>query len=211
MPWFAFEETTLLDCEAHETREALEQAFSEAAPTAFEIDRAEYDRAFYSFEEPRAIYFTSNALHSNFLIQEGDTFKLGSPSDLYQIIDASEDESDNHIVFYPDCYHAKRWQRSDDEIDLALMFYWEKGGTRQTEIDGSPRVQYVEYGHGPWKNSLMTEDGTPLEWLFSSELRERPDLVPRVPLEMRWYLKRLGILDDQGVNKLRPLTARWIS
>lgn len=85
-----------------------------------------------------------------------------------------------------------------------------KGNTRQVEIDGSTRVQYVEYRHGVWKNAMMTEDGAPHDWMPCSELRRRRDIVPRVPLEMRWYLTRLGILDDAGVNKLRPLTAWWI-
>jgi hypothetical protein len=57
----------------------------------------------------------------------------------------------------------------------------------------------------------MTLDGEAREWINFRELRKRPDLVPRVPMELRWYLKKLGVLDDAGINKLRPLTARWIS
>lgn len=210
MPWLTFENLTTLDCEAHETREALGWAFESADHSIFKIDEDEYERALYGETEVRAIYNTLHSLHSNYLIHEGDTFAFGRPDELYQVIDVTEDESENHVVFYPDCFHARRWKRHDDDIDMALLYYYEKGNGRDADIDGSPRVQYVGYGHGPWKNSMMTEDGAPVEWMVPSVLKKRPDIVPRVPLEMRWYLTRLGVLDDSGVNKLRPVTARWI-
>ncbi|MCZ7862724.1 hypothetical protein O9X98_15220 [Agrobacterium salinitolerans] len=211
MPWLEFENLTTMDCEAHATLEEMHLAFQTADPSIFAIDDEVYDRALYGTETPRAIYCTHNSLHSNPLIHEGDTFILGRPDELYEVIYLSEeDEGKNHVVFYPDCYHARRWKRHDDEIDLALLHYWEKGNTRDYVPDGSARIQYVEFGHGVWKTALMTEDGKPAEWMWYGELRKRKDLVPRVPLEMRWYLTRLGILDDAGVNKLRPLTAKWI-
>jgi hypothetical protein len=118
---------------------------------------------------------------------------------------------DKHIAFYPDCYHAGLWQRSDDELDLALHYWWEKNGSRSGETDNSTHVHYVRYGHGPWRTALMTTDGRPFDWVPPHELDDRPDVVPRVPLEIRWYLSKLGILDDAGINRLRPLTARWIA
>ena len=211
MPWLEFESLTTLDCEAHATREALDEAFTKADPGLFAIDEAEFERAWFGSEQPRAVYNTQNSLYSNFLVHEGDTFELGRADELFQVIDATEDEIGNHVVFYPDCYHARRWKRTDDEIDLALLFHWEKGGSRDVEPDGSYKVQYVGYGHGAWKNTLMTENGEPFDWMSFTQLRKRPDIVPRVPLEMRSYLTRVGILDDSGVNRLRPLTARWIS
>ncbi|MCV9964366.1 hypothetical protein OIU34_20985 [Pararhizobium sp. BT-229] len=210
MPWIAFEESTRLDCEAHATWETLEHTFETADPSVFEIDHEVYEQAYYSTEANHAAYLTPHSLYCNIREHEEDEFILGRPTELYQRINVSQDMSGDHIVFYPDCYHARRWNRHDDEIDLALLFYWEKGGSRSIEPDGSARVQYVEYGHGPWKTSLMTLEGEPRDWMSFWRLRQRPDLVPRVPMEMRWYLKKLGILDDAGVNKLRPLTARWI-
>lgn len=211
MPWIAFEEAVILDCETQDTWEALEHAFETADQSLFEIDRDIYDSEYFSTEPNRAPYLTPHALYSNILERADDKFILGLPTELYQRIDVSEEGDKDHIVFYPDCYYARRWKRRDDDLDLALLFNWEKGGSRDTEPDGSARVQYVDYGHTPWKNSLMTLDGEAREWINFRELRKRPDLVPRVPMEMRWYLKKLGILDDAGINKLRPLTARWIS
>jgi hypothetical protein len=72
-------------------------------------------------------------------------------------------------------------------------------------------VKYVDFGHGPWKNTLMLDDGTPHDWIWYGALRKRPDLLPAVPLEIRWYLTRMGILDSSGVNQLRPLIAHWFS
>lgn len=210
MPWLEYENLTVLDCEAHETREATELAFRDADPSVFTIDKAEYDRLFYGMETPRAIYHTLDALHSNYLIKSEDVFVKGAPSELYQIIDVSDDESQNHIVFYPDCWNARRWKRSGDDIDTALLHRWEKGSTRDYDPDGSPSVNYVGYGHAQWNTALMTLAGKPVDWPGPAAARKRDDLVPRVPLEMRWYLTRLGILDESGVNKLRPLTARWI-
>lgn len=209
MPWYDFENLTTLDCEAHATRETLDNAFTEAVPSVFEIGDEEYERALFSCEAPREIYNTPHSLYSNILAREDDTFVLGRPDELYQVIDGGEDDGPLHVVFYPDCYHARRWKRVDDELDLALLFYWENGNTRNVDIDGSPRIQYVAFGHGPWKNALMTEDGKPHDWVsFASR---RADLLPRVPLEMRRYLTKLGVLNDIGVNRLRPLTARWIA
>jgi hypothetical protein len=210
MPWLDFEDLTILDCEAHATWETLESSFETAEPSVFEIDPEVYKRAYYSSEPNRAAYLTPHSLYSNILARAEDTFILGSPTELYQKIDVSEDGTKDHIVFYPDCYHARLWKRHDDDIDLALLYYWEKGGSRSEEPDGSARVKYVDYGHGPWKSALMSTVGEPRDWVHFRELRERPDLVPRVPMEMRWYLKRLGLLDDTGVNRLRPLTGRWI-
>nr|WP_250808555.1 hypothetical protein [Neorhizobium tomejilense] len=206
MPWFEFEALTTLDCEAHDTRNSLEKAFNGSPPDVFEIDDSEYEAAFN--RAPRAVYLTTNPLHCNILVHNGDKFILGEPSELFQVINASEDGSGDHVVFYPDCYHARLWQRVDDDIDLALHYY---GGSRDAEIDNGAHVKYVGFGHGAWKTSLMTEEGRPHEWLPFHELRKRLDIVPRVPLEMRWFLSRLGILDDNGINKLRPLVARWIS
>jgi hypothetical protein len=211
MPWIAFEEAFTLDCETQDTWEVLEHTFENADQSVFEIEPDVYDRADFSAEPSRAPYLTPHSLCSNVLEREDDKFILGRPTELYQRIDVSEEGDDDHIVFYPDCYYARRWQRRDDDVDYALLFQWEKGGSRDAEPDGSARVQYVDYGHGPWRNSLMTLDGEAREWINFRELRKRPDLVPRVPMELRWYLKKLGVLDDAGINKLRPLTARWIS
>ncbi|MBY3155264.1 hypothetical protein HFO56_23360 [Rhizobium laguerreae] len=210
MQWNDFEEATTLDCEAHDTWEELEHAFETADQSTFEIDRHIYDHALSSTEPNRAAYLTPHSLYCNILEREGDKFILGRPTELYQRINVTEDMSRDHVVFYPDCYHARLWKRHDDDIDLALLFYWEKGGSRDTEPDGSSRVHYVEYGHGPWKSSLMTLDGEARDWTGFREVR-KSQLVPRVPMEMRWYLTKLGVLDDAGINKLRPLTARWIS
>jgi len=210
MPYAQFEQLTTLECEAHETFDVLDKTFRSADPVGFWIGE-EYERAWYSTKWPRDTFRTANVLHSNHPERDGDEVVSGDPSELYRMIDISEDVVRNHLVFYPDCMHARQWHRADDPLDTALLYRWSEGGGLDTPCVNEPLVRYVTLGHGSWANSLMLEDGTPVEWPGFHRLTKTPGLVPRVPLEIRWYLKKLGIMDDAGINSLRPLVARWLA
>jgi hypothetical protein len=212
MPWHQFEEATTLDCEAHATLETLEAVLAGASREAFEIDAAAIAcRHTRGAQGATANPVTRNCLIENFLVHEGDELKFGDPRLLFLTVDDNEEAEPSHAVFFPDLYHRRKWSRSDDELDLALLYYWQTGSDRFAEIDNEPQVRYVAYGHGVWKSAVMTEDGSPVWWSGFADLQDRPEIVPRVPLEIRWYLTRLGILDDVGVNTLRPIVARWVS
>jgi hypothetical protein len=82
------------------------------------------------------------------------------------------------------------------------------------EGDCDPRdfVTFTKFGHCPFSNFLMDpRTGDPLEWdIFSRLDKTYPNgWAPAVPSEIRWWTKKLGIFDDAGVNKLRPLIAQY--
>lgn len=207
MEWFEFEAATTLPCETHATAAALADAFAQADPAAFDIPRSTIEAAEAS--TPRSVFHTSNPLHDNVLVRAGDRFTRGDPSGLFTLVSDSANDIDAHVIFFPDCYYAKLWQRTGDDLDLAFLHRWEKGGKRDVETSSEMNVKYVSFGHGPFRNDLMTEDGQPTDWIPFPQLVGRDDIVPRVPLAMRWYLNRLGVLDHAGVNRLRPVIARW--
>jgi hypothetical protein len=199
MPWHAFEERTTLDCEAHRTSDALHEAFASAEVSRFQIGSREADQGAFS---------TSNILIDNIRQREEDVFTHGAPESLYTVV--TEGEENAHVVFFPDCYHAKCWSRRDDDLDIAFLCRWKDGNDRMTVSDNAPFVRYLPYGHGHWANSLMLADGSSVPWQSFVELRKRPDILPAVPPEIRLYLDRLAILDRDGANTLRPLIAHWV-
>ena len=128
------------------------------------------------------------------------------------------------IIFFPNVSERQKWYRYDNDMDY-LFEQWRKdfgsrrGGERYNDMSirgrqMAPRddVLYLPYGPYPWGNCLMdATTGEPVEWVPFTEVEKHPEWVPGVPAEIRWYLNHLGILDDSGVNKLRPCIAQWWS
>lgn len=205
MPWHKFESITSLDCEAHETARTLENTFSQLSDKDLTVDDEAYK---LSWNTPHlASVFEKRLLSRTYT--EGNRYDadIGNAEDLFTFVyDDIEDISD--VMFFPSVLHAKIWYRRGDELDWQFV-RWDEARTRRDEPDTRIFNKYVHYGFGPWTNSLMNENGDPQAWQSFLDLMDRPDLVPQVPHQIRWYLKKFGILEDAGVNLLRPLVAQW--
>lgn len=131
----------------------------------------------------------------------------GNAIDLYTTVSTFDNTTD--ILFFPNLWYHSRWYRWNDDLDYTFEQHRNTGNDNFDE----PRdfTTYTEFGHYPWANSLMTVDGDPIEWDHYTILKSRSDWVPAVPSEIRWYLTQFGIMNQQGVNQLRPMIAQWWS
>ncbi len=129
---------------------------------------------------------------------------IGDPADLFELVGDPDRTTD--VLFFPSLSRRARWYRYDDDLDYAFEA-WRGYPVEPSE----PRFvrTFPRFGFHPWTNDLMLADGTPVPWTYPGEVEERPDWLPSVPSEIRWYLTALGILDDAGVNGLRPMLAQW--
>jgi hypothetical protein len=207
MSWHNFEALTTLDCEAHKTLDCLHKTFKEATNEQLTIPK-----------EVTTLGLRPGPGHPPFLERrllakrytDGGRLEAetGRATDLYLTVTTPDETTD--VVFFPNLMFGSKWQRSNDEIDYHFE-RWRDGTDRSGHSEPRDFVKYVAYGHYPYTNYVMTIDGKPHEWLPFWEMRERPNLVPNIPSEIRWYMKELGILDEAGVNQLRPLIAQWWS
>lgn len=207
MPWDAFEEATILDCEAQDTSDRLDQIFSAATDADLTVpeDVRKHSwntRGVNVIVDPRLLAldmeFTDEVVDGKRVRVEPE---LAKASDLYhQAINADRTLA---VIFLPNATYAESWVRFDDDLDYAYEQY------RNGDNEGEPReiVQTMKFNPYPFSNFLMDKDGNPLEWEAYFLLDETyPDgWFPAVPSEIRWYLKQLGIMDDAGINKLRPM------
>lgn len=206
MDWHEFESLCLLDCEANETVDALEGLFSALTDEAMTVDQDSAEKIWNAVHVPSIMERRLLALRYT----DGNRrpSKAGSAVDLYSVVMEPDDDMPTHVIFYPTVACAKQWHRRNDDIDLAFE-RWRDGVSRDYSPDARSFAKTVAYGHYPWTNYLMREDGTPEPWLMFRDLQERHDLVAAVPSEIRWYLVRHGVLADEGVNRLRPMIAQW--
>lgn len=206
MPWNDFEANTLLDCEAHETNEALYNLMDKSDPKKFVIPKKVISETWKTRNVPSIL--TTNILDRKFNFGPGRKKRdVGPATDLYDIISSPDEYFD--IVFFPNLNYREKWHRYDDDMDYAFE-QW-RGDDLTRKNDDGPRefTKYLPYGFYPYANFLMLEDGTPVEWKPYWELEKRDDIFPAVPSEIRWWTKNLGIFDDAGVNKLRPVIAQY--
>lgn len=207
MPWHEFEELYQGECEAHETLEHLLKKLGDADDALLTVDDETYERWFYGNHVP--------PIWEKRILALSDTdggrrpSEPGSAEALVQLIwNPADDDDPEYVLFFPSVRHARRWYRRSDEIDITFD-RWRGGTGRQ---DGEPWdvfVKQLPWGHDPFANYLMLADGTPVPWTYYRDVVERDDVLPAVPSEYRFWLPRLGILDDAGVNHLRPLIAQW--
>jgi hypothetical protein len=61
-------------------------------------------------------------------------------------------------------------------------------------------------GLPPFMSDYMDREGRPVPH-GSPAVMPPGRMLPAPPLQMRWYLTEMGILDHAGVNRLRPMTA----
>lgn len=218
MPWNDFEMGTTLDCEAHETADKLYEVLELATDADLTVPMKFRDALFYSNARPRRSAIMDNrilALGMTFE-GEGDERKRRDPrllqaTDLFQTVYSEDDLA--HVIFMPNATYARQWYRYNDDLDYKFEEY--RDGP-PGDNGGGPRdfVHVLKFGPYPFGNFLMDPaTGQALEWdLFHRLDKTYPNgWVPDIPSELRWWLPNLGILDEKGVNKLRPCIAQWWS
>lgn len=210
MPWTRFEELCKLTPDAgYGIREALYGCFRSLTDERMTIPEDVWRGSFSS----RGLPILERRLLSKVFTSFGRyEVEIGDPSYLYFLV--STPNRIDHILFLPSLYYAERWHRFDDELDYALETWCRNpssiiAGARSARADPRDFAVYTDYGHCPWHNDLMLADGTPFRWDHHTIVEQHPEWLPAIPSEIRWYLTTLGVLDDAGINELRPLIAQW--
>lgn len=210
MPWTRFEELCKLTPDAdYGLSEALRDCFHGLTDEQMTVPE---DVSSDLFDGPRPSIIERRLLSTTFTSFGKDGFVLGHPNDLYDSI--SIDDETSHVIFFPNLYYAAKWCRFDDDLDHAFEAWCRDpdasdSGKRGQQAEPRDFVVYTGYGHYPWNGDLMLADGTPVPWERFCIVEQHPEWLPAVPSEIRWYLTTLGVLDDAGINELRPLIAQW--
>lgn len=206
--WSKFEEVCLFEGETQKTGDWLRAVFGSV--DSLTVPREHFEELFYAKQAPRPpVIVERDLLATRFTNGGRDKPERGNPEKLFELVSTPNDNL--AVIFFPNLYFRKTWHRWDNDLDYAFE-HW-RGSDQSRYNENAPRdfIKYLPYGHYPWANYLMLADGTPQEWLSFVELRKRPDLLPAVPSEIRWYLNELKVMDDKGVNLLRPVIAQWWS
>lgn len=203
---------TLKDISKHdfEKDDGIYSIFADADKDLFMVPKEHCSETFSKNEIDGQACFTileKDLLAKNYTDFGRKESERGRPEELFECTGYDDYEE---IIFFPSLYQKKRWYHYDNDVDYAFE-QWRENQTRDNDVGARDFHHYVPYGHYPYSNFLMTEDGRYHAWEYFTELRKKPEIVPGVPSEIRYYLKALGILDDQGVNKLRPIIAQWWS
>lgn len=199
MPIKKFDELATLPVHEDGKVESMYKVFASLPASEYVIPKETYQEHFY--DKTKNLIFYQNLLKIN----DGE---VGSPQNLFEYVGNPDYNTD--ILFFPTLYYRKRWFNYDNYCDYAFEQYRE-GTKRGDQQDPRDFVKYIEYGHYPWTNSLMLADGSKVDWDHYTVVEEHPEWLPAVPEEIRWYLKKLNVLDDTGVNELRPILAQWWS
>lgn len=217
MPWRDFVTRCKLPENEQGVGEALWERFRVLKPADLTITDDDFKRIFYVDRPRPPPVVERDLLAEDFTSYGKPAQRHGDPCALYQIVDL-EDRDPNAVLFFPNMHYAKQWYRYDDHLDYAFE-QWRDSvkddkdalTTADPRKQAGPRgfIVWPRYGFYPLGNSLMLADGTPVEWDHFTRVEQHPEWLPAVPSEIRWYLQKLGILDEASVNKLRPVLAQW--
>lgn len=204
LPWDSFVAQQSLTRDPEALPEALEARFTEAGDAGLTVPQTVVS-ALMKREKP----FPPLILEPRLLAESFTEFGrreavIGSADRLYTIV--SNGDRDTAILFYPNLSYREKWYRRDDDLDYAFE---RSRGPSEPEQDPRDIETWTAFGHYPWNNDRMLADGSPVSWDVFQDLGGAPDRFPAVPSEIRWYLGALGILDEPGINALRPLLAQW--
>ena len=209
LDWNRFEMISTLGCEGHETSEKLydvmRKATSEDLTIPEEFCRMTWHTKYVgSIIEP--ILLASDLNHRE---EKGGNPKLASPTDLFHLV---MDCDDTHaIIFLPSALYLKSWYHYADDLDYYFEQYRE-GAAKSADTNTRDVLETMKFGPYPFGNLLMDpRTGDPLEWDSFHRLdRTYPNgWAPGIPSELRWWLKKMGVLDDAGINELRPMIAQY--
>lgn len=213
MPWHQFEEKVIIDCEAHQTCEEIDNIFSNTNSDDLTIPMENIKRILcdIGYIPP---FSEVQLLAKEYTDGGRRKVDIGAANDLYELVFGPDDDDPRHIIFFPNLIKRERWMRRSDYLDQMLHQYMSNGlNWRQDHI------LYLKEGIDNYCHYVMEPDGTPIDfsqYAFpvteeEKRLKERTEVVPQIPSEIRWYLKKLGIMDDAGINGLRPVVAHWWS
>ena len=201
MPWEKFEEHTLLKTtdKFYSISDRLYAKFEDLTDKELTVN----DEVLHELKYRGATVRPFGIMQRQLLAKDFATKRtknIGTGTDLYSIVDVGDNLE--HVMFYPNCYYAKRWHRRDDDIDYAF-----ENASNDIDAGMTDFVKYVPFGHYPWTNSLMDSDGEPVAWSYG--VKTGDGTYSAVPGEIRWYLTVHDILTNEGVNELRPIVAQW--
>lgn len=201
MPHSQFKELCLINEDEHD--DGIYDVFGKLTDEDLTVDDKLYRALFYGDGLKPYPIFQKRLLTTEFDTRDNPS-PTGRAEDLFEWI-CTPDET-LAILFFPNLLQRKKWYRWDDDLDYAFE-------AQRGEDEGAPRdfIKYTRFGHYPWANELMDHDGNPLAWQHYTVLGRRDDWLPAVPSEIRWYLTQHGIMNQSGVNQLRPMIAQWWS
>ncbi|SCW95975.1 hypothetical protein [Ancylobacter rudongensis] len=211
MPWAKFNELTALPRDENGASESLYSVFGSATDEQLTVPDEHYKELFYG-ESRRPVILEKRLLSETFTNGGREKAEIVSGHQLFQIVSTPDDTE--HVMFFPNADYGRRWYRWDDMLDYQFEAYRDsvpEGDVVSRGDSCPPRdfANYLPYGHYPFANDLMLADGTPVAWNHFTIVERHPEWLPAVPSEIRWYLQKLGVLTDAGVNELRPLLAQW--
>lgn len=199
MPWHQFQQQSTLG--ANDTHNKLWEIFDAAKSPQLTVPEEIRKKSFSLDGSP---IFEPYILAKSFTdFGRRPDVELGVASDLFFTTGYDDIE---HIGFLPDLTYRDKWYRYNDDLDYFSEQYREDS---EGQADMREFVTYTRFGPYPFSNDLMAADGSRVPWDHHVNLRKRTDWAPAVPASIRWYLKTLGVMDDEGVNQLRPLIAQW--
>ncbi|WP_315922419.1 hypothetical protein [Mesorhizobium sp. SP-1A] len=214
MPWHDFENEVILDCEAHKTKQVFENIFDSATDEMLTVPLEEHNKVWYG-TDPIPSFSELRLLSKTYTDGNRKPADIGRAEDLYQLVFGPDDRDPRHIIFFPNLTYRKEWCRRSDYLDQ-MIERWRPG---MTEDNWRPedRIRYLNEGFDVFCHYIMEPDGTPIrmdDYRFpitpeEQRWKENLKVVPQIPSEIRWYLKKLGIMNDAGINKLRPIIAYW--
>lgn len=209
MTWEAFQALTTLDMSDRKPYEdnKLYSTFNAATDEMLTVPKAER-----GWEAPGLAMVELRLLSQTFTDYGRREAKIGRAEELFSAV-GSDDTT--HVLFYPSLLQRQRWYRRNDDLDYA--FEQARHLFDESAPDGlgevrDPRnfVAFPKFGFYPWANDLMDKlTGEHVPWDHFTLLEQRTDWAPAVPKEIRWYLKKLNVMDDNGINQLRPMIAQW--
>ena len=150
------------------------------------------------------------------------SYKLRS-EDLFHMVGGGDDIE--HVLFLPDGMNRDWLKRRsifasvERSIDPEQDYSYGKMETipyKYDYYDYEVKTYYLPFGHYPYSNDIMKPDGEPLKWIGSEswfggtpDSYEEDGAVPMPPVQMVYWLIKLGFLDHEGCLKLRPMYASW--
>lgn len=111
-----------------------------------------------------------------------------------------------YVIFIPNTVDFREWSRSGDLLDT---FEYE------TEPNDMETVIIErQYGFYPYSNYIRdAQTNKPKEWdssCMGDTNGKRPDhIIPDVPPVLRYWLLDTGIMNNEGINALKPIIAKW--
>lgn len=204
MPWADFRQCQRVSRDGNDIEEALYDLFDATTPEELTVPETVRKASFTRPGNSASRILDPHLLASTFTIP-GETPTAYEPARSLYAVPGNMDHS-TLIVFFPNAHQAKKWKHCDDDVDYAFEI-WRDGNTPPAMVEPRDVTVWPPIGFYPWNDSFMHADGTPL--LPGPDGERDENAIPSIPAEIRWYVAKLGILDDADILRLRPIMAQW--